>query len=334
MSHSTLRTRPALTVAALALLSLATAGCNGPTSLAPPNGGASGAGSNAAAVKAATYNFKTIDNQDDPTFNELLGINNLGKLAGFYGDGEKAHPSVGYVIRNYGQSKYLLEDCPGASNTRVTAVNNQNVIAGYYDRLNGGGTFGFIEHDGIWASYKDPHTHGDYNVTKLLGLADSGLAVGYYEDADKNDHAFELIQASEEYHAVTPPGAVSTVATGINGKGDIVGYFKKQDGSIESFLLKGGIFTEFTYAGSDNQTEATSINWQDEIAGYYVDAGGSTHGFVLDGLLNKPVWTAPIDDPKAPKKTVVEGIQNHHYIVGYYVDAAGDTNGFLAEPAK
>src|SRR5579875_2812451 len=34
------------------------------------------------------YAFHTIDNQRDPTFNQLLGINNAGVIAGYYGSGQ------------------------------------------------------------------------------------------------------------------------------------------------------------------------------------------------------------------------------------------------------
>jgi uncharacterized membrane protein len=167
----------------------------------------------------------------------------------------------------------------------------------------------------------------------LLGLNDAGLGVGFYADPNQHHHAFELIQTTGQFHGISPPGAVSAVASGINSKGDIVGYYTKSGGATESFLLKGGVYTEFVYQGA-RATEARSINWEDDIAGDYVDSSGNTHGFVLENLLGTPQWTAPIDDPQGPGQTFVVGIENHHYLVGYYVDGGGNTDGFLASPKK
>jgi hypothetical protein len=311
--------KQALTLAAYAAFVSLTAACNGPSSTAF-SPGPFAAGAPDGVRLAGTYSFKTLDNPDDPSFNELLGINNLGKIAGYYGSGLPSNPSVGYVVRKYGNSHYRRVKYPGAVDTVVSAVDNQNDIAGYYVSTTGG-TFGFIKSNkGIWASYKDPHTHGSYNITELLGLSDAGLAV-------------ELIGTTGQFHGIFPPGAVSAVAAGINGKGDIVGYFTKAQGATESFLLKGGVYTEFVYKGAA-ATEARSINWEDEIAGDYVDSAGGVHGFVLDDLLGTPQWTAPIDDPRGEGQTAVMGIENHHHLVGYYTDGAGNTNGFLASPKK
>lgn len=333
MSHSAFQSsKQAMVVIAMAIFIPAVAACSGPTSPAPSVGALPGTGSPASGIRDTAYSFKTLDNPDDPTFNELLGINNLGKIGGYYGSGKKSDPNVGYIIRKFGNTHYRTVTYPGAVNTRVTGLNNLNVIAGSYDTLKG--TFGFIEtSDGIWTSFKDPHTRGATNVTVLLGLSDSSLAVGYYLDSSSVKHAFELTPSTGQFRAIKPPGALSTVASGINGKGDVVGYFTKSDGSTESFLLKGGVYTLFSYKNSAKMTEALSINWEDEIAGMYTDSGGKVHGFVLTDLLTQPQWTAPIDDPSAKNISVVAGIENHHVLVGYYIDGSGNTNGFLAMPS-
>jgi hypothetical protein len=323
--------KQALTAAACAAFVCATAACNGPSPVASsPTSFLGGAASGVHPRDG--YSFKTLDNPDDPTFNELLGINNLGKISGYYGSGSSSDPSVGDIVRKYGNSDYHQVRYPAAIDTVVSAVDNQSAFAGYY--VAKAGTFGFIKTNaGIWDSYKDPHTKGSYNITELLGLSDSGLAVGFYTDSSQHDEAFELVQSTGGFHRIYVPGAVSSVACGINGKGDIVGYYTTSKGTTNSFLLKGGVYREFVYKDAQ-VTQARSINWQDEIAGDYVDRSGNTHGFVLDDLLGTPQWTAPIDDPQAAGETVVTGIQNHHYLVGYYVDAVGNTNGFLASPKK
>ena len=44
------------------------------------------------------YRFTTLDNQADPTFNQLLGINQHGVIAGYFGSGAMGHPNKGYLL--------------------------------------------------------------------------------------------------------------------------------------------------------------------------------------------------------------------------------------------
>ena len=57
-------------------------------------GGASALGLASAAQAATTtsatsYTFTTLDNQADPTFNQLLGINSHNVIAGYFGIGRR-----------------------------------------------------------------------------------------------------------------------------------------------------------------------------------------------------------------------------------------------------
>ena len=49
----------------------------------------------ATSVPAARYSFRTLDNSHDRTFNQLLGINSHGKIAGYYGSGAQGHRNRG-----------------------------------------------------------------------------------------------------------------------------------------------------------------------------------------------------------------------------------------------
>ena len=42
---------------------------------------------NASHAAGMSYTFKTLDDHADPTFNQLLGINDHGKIAGYFGSG-------------------------------------------------------------------------------------------------------------------------------------------------------------------------------------------------------------------------------------------------------
>ena len=41
--------------------------------------------STVSASQATSYRFETLNNNNDPTFNQLLGINDFGVIAGYFG---------------------------------------------------------------------------------------------------------------------------------------------------------------------------------------------------------------------------------------------------------
>jgi hypothetical protein len=70
------------------------------------------------------------------------------------------------------------------------------------------------------------------------------------------------------FHAITPPGAVSSTAPGINAAGDIVGNNTGADGVVRGYLLRRGNFHTIEVPGA-TLTVASEINEQGEIVGRY-----------------------------------------------------------------
>ena len=61
--------------------------------------GPAGASTAAAGRQTSTsYTFRTLDNARDLTFNQLLGINDHGLIAGDFGSGAQGHPNKGYLL--------------------------------------------------------------------------------------------------------------------------------------------------------------------------------------------------------------------------------------------
>ena len=54
-------------------------------------GPASAATASASTPSASGYQFRTLNDARDLTFNQLLGINNKGVIAGYFGPGAKGH---------------------------------------------------------------------------------------------------------------------------------------------------------------------------------------------------------------------------------------------------
>src|SRR5271165_231669 len=44
------------------------------------------------------FKFQDITNANDPTFNQELGIDNAGVIAGYFGSGAAGHPNKGYTV--------------------------------------------------------------------------------------------------------------------------------------------------------------------------------------------------------------------------------------------
>jgi hypothetical protein len=278
---------------------------------------------------AKKFVFTTLDNQADPTFNQLLGINDHGVIAGYFGIGSPTHPNKGYtIVPPYGQANYTNENFPGSVQTQVTAIDNKGNTAGFWvdsKMVNRG----FVEWNNVFTSFRDPRT-GHGTVNQILGLNDSGIAVGFYIDGNGISHGFVLNQATGKFTALVPPGGGSVVASAINDKGDIAGFITSSTGSTNSFLKTGTKFSALSFPGGSN-TQALGVNDKDQIVGSYLDGSGVMHGFLLTNPLTHARWTS-IDDPNGVGSTVVNGLNDDGDLVGFYTDAAGNTDGMLATP--
>jgi hypothetical protein len=80
----------------------------------------------AAQSAQAGYVFRDIINHHDVTFNQELGINNSGIIAGYFGSGAAGHPNKGYVVvPPYHGRNFTRENFPGSVQTQVTGINDQ-----------------------------------------------------------------------------------------------------------------------------------------------------------------------------------------------------------------
>jgi hypothetical protein len=61
-------------------------------------GGLLAAAGGVANASPAQYSFSTLNNSNDPTFNQLLGLNAHGVIAGYFGSGAAGHPNKGYYL--------------------------------------------------------------------------------------------------------------------------------------------------------------------------------------------------------------------------------------------
>jgi probable HAF family extracellular repeat protein len=121
------------------------------------------------------------------------------------------------------------------------------------------------------------------------------------------------------------PGGAATGALGINGAGQVVGYYAAGNSS-HGFLLSGGNYTALNAPGATN-TIANGINAAGLVVGSYAPSAQYQHAFLWSAAGG---YTA-FDRPNATA-TLANGINDAGQTVGYFSDSAG-THGFLRSPA-
>jgi len=274
------------------------------------------------AAPAPSYVFHDIISPGDPAFTQLLGINNSGTIAGYYGDGT--------TIANHGftlvipTNTYTPENVPGAAQTQAIGINNTGWTDGFYVDA-GGVTHGFT-YNGSYNTVDAPGTA----FNQLLGINNGGVAAGY----SSLDPAGMILQRSfSEFggsftylDGFLPAGTANNQAVGLNNAGLVVGFYTDSMGVPHGYLLNGSSLTTLNYPGSMN-TSAFGINNNGLIVGIYTDSGGVQHGFTYNGT----TWQT-FDDPNGVGTTVINGVNDLGQLVGFYVNGNKATIGFLATP--
>jgi hypothetical protein len=144
------------------------------------------------------YGFRTVDNAADLTFNQLLGINNEGAIAGYFGSGAQGHPNIGYLLTPAG---YQRENVPSSVQTQVTGLNDSGVTVGFSSSMNDANlvndNHGFVEQGGQFRTADFPAGQpASPPVDQLLGVNDHDIAVGFYTDAKGNTDGFTATPAT------------------------------------------------------------------------------------------------------------------------------------------
>ena len=281
---------------------------------------------------STSYTFTTLDDQADPTFNQLLGINSHNVISGYFGSGAPGHPNKGYLLDPpYAQSNYVNENYPGSAQTQVTGLNGKGDTSGFWANAAGANN-GFVEWNGSFQTLNDPNTpRTKTHMDQLLGVNNSGVAVGFYVDAKNHSHAYEVNQATQVYNTIKVSGAVNASATGVNNLGDIVGFATDANHNTFTWMLKNGHMSTYEFPGGTD-TQAFGVNDHDEIVGTYLDGAGVQHGFTLKAPLGPVSHWQTVDDPNGVGTTTINGLNDNGDLVGFYQDAAGNFDGMLAIP--
>jgi probable HAF family extracellular repeat protein len=286
--------------------------------------------------KAGGFQVLTLNDQRDITFNQLLGINDEGVIAGYFGSGNVRHPNKGYELSApYAQGNFSNENFPHSWQTQVTGLNNEGVTVGFFSTQNGAtpaddNNFGFWSFRGHFHEVNFPTRNNSRPpVNQLLGVNDEGWAVGFYNDSRGNAHGYAYNLESGWFKPVTVYGATSLTAAAVNDDSTIAGFYVNGKGVTDGFVkwVNGRVATLAVPGAA--MTQAFGINNRGEVVGTYtVGTGNSavTHGFTWwDGkytTVNYP----------AASSTALNGVNDEGDVVGFYTDAAGNTDGFVGLP--
>ena len=272
---------------------------------------------------------------NDVTFNQLLGLNNEGTIAGYFGSGAPGHPNKGYTFTPpYNQTDFHNENFVGSVQTQVTGINNEGVTVGFWSDSNKASpgvnnNFGFVDNNGVISDVNDPKGLGkagkNLTVEQLLGVNDKDKAVGFWTDANGNDHGFTYDINSKSFSEVDIAGFASTETTAINNAGHIAG-FVTSNGCDISFVKEGSTIDWLTGPTGAVSVQALGINNEDQVVGSYTTkSGGPTYGFLYD-LQSNTYATINATAPGS-SNTVLNGINDKGEIVGFYCDSSGNTDG-------
>jgi len=291
-------------------------------------------------LAAADYTFQTLNNPADPTFNQLLGINNAGTIAGYFGVGSATHPNKGYTLAPpYTAGSYTDENFPASFQTQVVGINSNSspTTVGFW--VDGAANnFGFVKQGATFTSVSNPNTPaGGTLFNQLLGVNNNNIAVGFYADANGALQGYLYNIATQAFTAITLPASFNagmTTATGINDAGVVSGFYLDAAGNTHGFLDDGGNFVSLDDPNGTN-TAFLGLNNKGQVVGTFVAANGVTNGLVYN--IASKSWLT-LNDPNSSALpafdvtgTTINGINDAGQLVGFYSDGA-NVDGFLATP--
>jgi len=283
------------------------------------------------------YNYTTVDNPGDLTFNQLLGINTSGEISGYFGSGAAGHPNQGYLTSSSGLTTFTPENYPESTQTQVTGLNDRGLTVGFWsDTDNGNGmdaNFGFWSLGGHFHTVIFPTGNpASPEINQLLGVNDSDVAVGFYNDSSGNSHGYTYNILTDTYHEIKIAGATSVTATAINNHGDVAGYFTDSKGTHAFILSRLGLLRVLNVHVPDvAMTQVFGINDDNEVVGDYTLSSGQMYGFTWSPSSG---FELGINDPGGVGTTTLNGINDAGDIVGFYVDSNNYTDGMLAIPGS
>jgi hypothetical protein len=169
---------------------------------------------------------------------------------------------------------------------------------------------------------------GTGNSTLPQKINERGDIVGIFLDSNLVSRGFvRFSDGSFSAPIVDPNDTVGfTEGRGINNSRTVNGDYAISDGTIHSFFLSSGTFTEYDVPGAI-QTNLLSIN----------DAGDFTGGFdpdgsgIFQGFVSRGGTITSFSVPGAISTFAYEINNSNQLVVGYYIDSSGILHGYFRD---
>jgi uncharacterized membrane protein len=222
------------------------------------------------------------------------GINDRGEILGAYEGQDRV---VRHFLRDRRGRHTQIEDPAdgpdGTVSDEYVDINNRGEIVGFYNDEQGVTTTGFLRT--TRGRFVDINVPGS-QLSGPLKMNDRRQVVGIYVDADAEPnpdgtappgavHGF--LWNDGDFDTIDVSGAVATVVTGINNRGDIVGSYIDAGGAYHGFVRDrtGHVTTIPEAPGADPSaggTQPTSINERGQFVGLAYDAQGGSRAFLFE----------------------------------------------------
>ena len=206
------------------------------------------------------------------------GMDNFGRVAGFYRDATNTEIQHGFIRETNGTITTL--DGPGQTFTYAWRINDAGQVNGYW----------FEDAPFFIRSYRRA---ADGTFTTLVysnsplgtvtrGMNEAGTLAGWKWDDNFNLQGV-IVEGTNFSTVFTVPGWANTLPGDINNLGDIAGTVYDADFSLESstgfFRRADGVTVTFRVPGADSM-EVFGLNDLGQVVGEYEDAAGGVHGFI------------------------------------------------------
>ena len=217
------------------------------------------------------------------------GINGAGRIAGAYV--EQSGSSHGFIRTANGS--FITFDVPGGF-VRSGGVNDAGDVAGTFVRRKENlRTLGFIRAAaGSFTTFAldgfspPPARYPPENPPlppKISGFNSRGDIVGQYWEPSGRGREHGFLRAGEGLLSVVEPGgAIASGAFGVNGAGQIVGFFEDERRRSHGFLRSpAGVFEILDVPGAAD-TVAIDVNDAGQVVGFFTNGRdkSSSHGFI------------------------------------------------------
>jgi hypothetical protein len=277
-------------------------------------------------AQAVTYTFQDIIDPVNPTFTQVLGINDAGTIVGY------GNMTIFNGFQLTLPASFTRLNVPGATGgTQVFGITANGLTTDGFSVSPTGVNSGFVHTGTTFTTVDQPGTA----FNQLLGINALGTTAAGYSSTDPagvvGQHAL-TVSGGPSFTSPTftdinalLPANFNSQATGVNNSGEVVGFYVNAAGNFVAFMDVGGTITSFEFPGSLS-TQALGVNNLGEIVGDYLDTGGVMHGF-LDNL---GAFTTL--DPTGSTATTINGINDQGTVVGFFVDATGNTIGVVGTP--